>query len=206
VLRLYARESGSVEEITTARPGVVRVASAGDLRSLLVADLIRRLVDHHRLRAIGMWENAPGAAALNVRPAQLTGGDADVRVGPSVGRCELAPADGLDPLAVRLALLQRHYRTDVDLTRADLEEADASLTWWRRQVAGWAESPGRPLSREHVREAVAALDDDLDTPAVFPVLFRLAEDASVPPGGKFETMIKLDMILGLDLVALVGRL
>jgi hypothetical protein len=37
------------------------------------------------------------------------------------------------------------------------------------------------------------------------VLSRLAGDASVPPGAKFETVIKLDMILGLDLVALVGR-
>jgi cysteinyl-tRNA synthetase len=94
----------------------------------------------------------------------------------------------------------------VDLGRTDLEEADAELTAWRRRVAGWAESPGRAPSERHVREAVAALDDDLDTPAIFPVLFRLAEDIEVPPGAKFETVIKLDMILGLDLVGLVGRL
>lgn len=133
-------------------------------------------------------------------------GEADVHVGETLGRCAIVPTDGVDPLAVRLALLTRHYRSDVDLSRADLEEAETSLTSWRRQVAHWAESPGRPVSQEYVREAVAALDDDLDTPAVFPVLFRLAEDAALPPGAKFETMIKLDMILGLDLVALVGRL
>lgn len=206
MLRLYDEETGNVEEITTARPGVVRVACTGGLRALLVGDLIRRVADHHRLRAIGVWDDVPGAADLGVRPAELTSGDADVHVGATVGRCSLASVDGLDPLAVRLALLLRHYRSDVDLSRRDLEEADASLTSWRREVAGWAESPGRPLSREYVREAIAVLDDDLDTPAIFPVLFRLTEDASVPPGGKFETVIKLDMILGLDLVALVGRL
>jgi hypothetical protein len=206
VLRLYDGKTGSVEEITTARAGVVRIACTGGLRSLLVGDLIRRVVSHHRLRAIGVWTDVPGAADLNVRPAELTSGESDVQVGDTVGRCSLAPADGLDPLAVRLALLLRHYRSDVDLSREDLDEADASLTSLRRKVAGWAESPGKPLSHEYVREAVAALDDDLNTPAVFPVLFRLAEDTSVPPGAKFETVIKLDMILGLDLVALVGRL
>jgi cysteinyl-tRNA synthetase len=206
VLRLYDEKTRSVEEITTARAGVVRVSCAGDLRSLVVGDLIRRIADHHRLRAIGIWPDVPGAAALNVRPAELTSGEADVHVGETVGRCSLASGDDLDPLAVRLALLTRHYRADADLSREDLEEADSSLARWRRQVAGWAESPGRPLNREYVAEAVTALDVDLDTPSVFPVLSRLADDTSVPPGAKFETVIKLDMILGLDLVALVGRL
>jgi hypothetical protein len=206
VLRLYDGKTRSVEEIPTARAGVVRVASAGELRPLLVADLIRRVVAHHRLRAIGIWTPVEGADDLNVRPAELTAGEADVHVGETVGRCEMAARDGLDPLAVRLALLRRHYRSDVNLSGEDLADADASLTALRRQVAGWAESPGKALNTDYVEEAVAALDEDLDTPAVFPVLSQLAEDAYVPPGAKFETVIKLDMILGLDLVALVGRL
>jgi hypothetical protein len=204
VLRLYDGES--VEEVTTARAGVIRVSSAAELRPLLVADLIRRLSGHHGLRAIGIWPAVPGAEELGVRPAELTSGDADVHIGDTVGRCVLAARDGIDPIAVRLALLGRHYRSDVTLSGTDLAEADSALTWLRRRVAGWAESPGRPPNREYVEEAVAALDADLDTPAVFPVLSRLAGDESVPSGGKFETVIKLDMILGLDLVALVGRL
>jgi hypothetical protein len=205
-LRLYDGKTGSVEEIVTARAGVVRVSCDGELRSLLVGDLIRRVAGHHRLRTIGVWADVRGAAELNVRPAELPEGEADVHVGETVGRCSLAFADGLDPLAVRFALLTRHYRDDMALSEEDLAAADASLTSWRRQVAGWAESPGKPPSEEYVGEAVAALDDDLDTPKVFDVLSRLAEDASVPPGAKFETVIKLDMILGLDLVGLVGRL
>lgn len=206
MLRLYDEKTGSLAELTTARRGVVRVSSAAELRPLVVADLIRRLAGHHGLRAIGIWPPVPGAEELGVRPAELTDGEADVHVGDTVGRCALADRDGIDPLAVRLALLRRHYRSDVTLSGADLAEAGSALTGLRRQVAGWAESPGRPPNREYVEEAVAALDADLDTPAVFPILSRLAEDASVPPGGRFETVIKLDMILGLDLVALVGRL
>jgi hypothetical protein len=206
VLRLYDAKTRSVGEIPTARAGVVRVASTGELRPLLVADLIRRVVAHHRLRPIGIWAPVRGADDLNVRPAELTEGEADVHVGETVGRCEMADGDGFDPLAVRLALLRRHYRSEVSLGGDDLTEAEASLTGLRRQVAGWAEYPGKALNADYVEEAVDALDNDLDTPAVFPVLSRLAEDTSVLPGAKFETVIKLDMILGLDLVALVGRL
>jgi hypothetical protein len=206
VLRLYDAKTGSVREITPARAGVVRVSCDGRLRSLLVGDLIRRVAGHHGFRAIGIWADVPGTADLNVRPAELATGDADVHIGETVGRCELAPRDGIDPLAVRLALLTHHYRDDIALTSDDLAEADKELVSWRRQVAAWAESQGKPLSREYVAEAIEVLDGDLDTPKIFPVLSRLAEDASVPPGAKFETMIKLDMILGLDLVALVGRL
>jgi hypothetical protein len=206
VLRLYDPATGSIEEITPARSGVVRISCAGGLRSLLVGDLVRRVTLHHGLRAVGIWPEVPGAPDLNVRAAELTSGAADVHIGETVGRFRMDRAESLDPLAVRLALLSRHYRSDVSLSRDDLAGAEAELMAWRRRVAGWAESPGRPVSSYYVAEAVRALDADLDTPAVFPVLGRLAGDASVPPGAKFETTIKLDMILGLDLVGLIGRL
>ena len=206
MLRLYDSRTGRVDEIVPARPGVMRVSCSGGLRSLLVGDLIRRLAGHHRLRAIGIWESVPGASALNVRSAELSSGEADVHVGEAVGTWSLASSEGIDPLAVRLALLLRHYRSDASLSRDDLVGAESSLTSWRRRVAGWADSLGRPSSAGYVAEAVAALDSDLDTPSVFPVLSRLAEDESVPPGARFETASRLDMILGLDLVRLVGRL
>lgn len=212
MLRLYDTGTGRVEEIVPARAGVVRVACAGGLRPLVVGDLIRRLLGHHRVRAIGVWpEPAAGEFPiapddLGVRPAELAEGAADVHVGAAVGRCSLASPDGTDPLAVRLALLRTHYRADVTVDRAELAGAEAELDAWRRRVAGWAGAPGRPHSRAYVDEAVAALDADLDSPAAFAVLTRLADDDAVPPGAKFETAITLDMILGLDLVRLIGRL
>ncbi len=211
MLRLYDTGTGHVNEVVPARPGVARVACTGGLRPLVVGDLIRRLLVHHRLHAIGIWPEPSGdlpvdPADLGVRPPELTDGPADVHVGPAVGRCSLASFDGIDPLAVRLALLRTHYRTDITIGRDDLAEAEAELDGWRRCVARWADSPGRPGSDAHVAEAVAALDADLDTPAALAVLPRLAEDDAVPPGAKFETAIMLDMILGLDLVRLIGRL
>ncbi len=155
---------------------------------------------------MGIWEDVPGASGLNVRPAEFVSGDADVRVGETVGAVEVAGHDGLDPLAVRMALFGAHYRARLSLTRGDLDEAAHALTTLRGLVARWAESPGRPICRAYVDEAVRALDDDLGTPAVFPVIEKMAQDGGLPDGSKFETAVKLDMILGLDLVALVGRL
>jgi hypothetical protein len=197
----------------TAIDHTIRISCDGELRAALVGDLIRRVAGHHRRRVVGVWPHVPGAEELNVRAAdqlQAQGPEAAGRLQPDIhittGACVLAPYDGLDPLAVRLALLQWHYRTDVSLTREDLEAAATALTARRQSVAQWAENPGKAPDSAYVAEAIAALDDDLDTPKTFKILNRLAEDPRVPPGAKFETVIKLDMILGLDLVALVGRI
>jgi L-cysteine:1D-myo-inositol 2-amino-2-deoxy-alpha-D-glucopyranoside ligase len=68
--------------------------------------------------------------------------------------------DGVDPMAVRLALLSGHYRTDRAWTPALLEAAQERLATWRRAVALPAGAPALPLLAA-VRERLA---DDLDSP------------------------------------------
>src|SRR5207342_3104665 len=79
----------------------------------------------------------------------------------------------LDPLALRLAFLESRYRTQVDLTWAALEAADRTLGRWRAKVAGWAESPSKPMCAEYVSDMHDALDRDLDTVSALQVLRRL---------------------------------
>jgi cysteinyl-tRNA synthetase len=112
---------------------------------------------------------------------------------------------GLDPLALRLALLEHRYRDELKLTWDDLTSAHGELARWRGQVAAWARSPSRPISAAYSRRLTAAFDDDLDTPAALLVLRGLADDPAVPPGGKFETFADADRLLGLDLAQDVGR-
>lgn len=114
-------------------------------------------------------------------------------------------ARGIDPLALRLVLLQAHYRQPVTLTWGALAVADESLRWWRKRVADWAHSPSKPMSAQHVAQITAAFDDDLDTPVALGTLQVLAEDGAVAPGAKFETFAYLDRLLGLDLAREVGR-
>jgi L-cysteine:1D-myo-inositol 2-amino-2-deoxy-alpha-D-glucopyranoside ligase len=68
--------------------------------------------------------------------------------------------DGVDPMAIRLALLSGHYRTDRTWTADLLEDAEERLATWRRAVALEAGAPAAPLLLG-LRER---LTDDLDSP------------------------------------------
>jgi L-cysteine:1D-myo-inositol 2-amino-2-deoxy-alpha-D-glucopyranoside ligase len=68
--------------------------------------------------------------------------------------------DGVDPMAIRLALLSGHYRTDRAWTGDLLKEAEERLATWRRAVALDAGAPAAPLLLG-LRERLA---DDLDSP------------------------------------------
>ncbi|MER7501927.1 cysteine--tRNA ligase [Nonomuraea pusilla] len=114
-------------------------------------------------------------------------------------------AAGLDPLAVRLAFLERHYRERADLSWEALRAADATLRRWRARVAEWAESPSAPMAAAYVERAESAFLDDLDTPSALAVLRELERDDSVAPGARFEAFLHLDLVLGLDLSTEIGK-
>lgn len=212
--------------VRPARPGVLIlwVASPGQPRACLVADLIARIAERHHLRA-GVSGPAPADwAALNVYPAEVTAGPPeplDVSVVPAdspgggpagspaylVAPGASGPVDlaGLDPLALRLALLGRPYREDMALTPDDLAAAGEQLAGWRALVNHWAGSPSKPMCAQYAGDFLDALDDDLATPAALATLSALAADPVVPDGSKFETFAYADRFLGLDLAREVGR-
>jgi cysteinyl-tRNA synthetase len=113
-------------------------------------------------------------------------------------------ARGLDPLALRLVFLENRYRSQMDLTWAALEAANATLSRWRKRVSEWAESPSRPIDPS-ASDAIAALNDDLDAPRALQILRRLERDSEVDAGAKFETFVYLDRVFGLDLARQVGQ-
>jgi hypothetical protein len=120
------------------------------------------------------------------------------------GDGSLPAGPGRDPLAVRLALMSFPISLAAGVTGQALDRAGETLGSWRRQVARWAESPSRPIPAP-ITEAARAAFSDLDTAAALALLHRLAPDASVPAGAKFETFVYADRILGLDLAREVGR-
>ena len=112
---------------------------------------------------------------------------------------------GLDPLALRFALLQHRYRQQMNLTWSALDAADTTLTRWRQRVAEWATSPSAAMPPPYVDALTAAIFDDIDTPRVITLLRELEKDDDVPAGAKFETFAYVDRVLGLDLARLVGQ-
>jgi L-cysteine:1D-myo-inositol 2-amino-2-deoxy-alpha-D-glucopyranoside ligase len=90
--------------------------------------------------------------------------------------------DGVDPMAIRLALLSGHYRTDRQWTAELLTAAEQRLATWRRAVTLPAGAPGLPVL-EQVRERLA---DDLDSPGALAVVDRWAAatlEGASPDGG-----------------------
>ncbi len=70
-------------------------------------------------------------------------------------------AAGVDPMAVRLALLDGHYRDDREWTGGRLPSAEARLARWRAALA----RTGAPSAEPMLAEVRARLADDLDTDA-----------------------------------------
>jgi cysteinyl-tRNA synthetase len=142
--------------------------------------------DREAQGSAGHWLRPAGPSPDDVLPADLT-------------------ARGLDPLALRLALLRHHHQQPAAVGWDMLAAADEALRAWRRQVAGWALSPSKPMRAQYVADVTGAFDDDLRTPAALAALDALGADGAIPPGSKFEAFAYTDQLLGLDLARDVGR-
>nr|BFE80119.1 hypothetical protein GCM10020093_027200 [Planobispora longispora] len=69
-----------------------------------------------------------------------------------------------DPMAIRLALLARHYRADWEWAPGQLASAEVRLARWR-SATGLETGPG---AEAVLREVRARMSDDLDAPGPWP--------------------------------------
>jgi len=129
-------------------------------------------------------------------------------------------ADGVDPMAIRLAILSHHYRGDWDWTAAGLAAARDRLAHWRAAVHR-ADSAARPAPSEPGAGVTAAdvptadsvlaalrghIADDLDAPGALVVVDRWAsaitDAAALPPGTAASAELvrdTVDALLGIAL-------
>jgi len=106
-------------------------------------------------------------------------------------------AQGLDPRAIRLALLSQHYRSDWEWTADLLDEAQRRLTTWSTAVRRDGPDPAPVVTA--VREAMAR---DLDAPSALAALDAWAADhgpAVVAPGAGELVAAAVDESLGVRL-------
>ena len=106
---------------------------------------------------------------------------------------------GVDPMALRLALLDGHYRADREWTGGRLPSAEARLARWRSAVA----LPTAPPAEALLAEVRAALANDLDTTTALAAIDRWAELANTA-GGSDDSAPGLvrrlvDALLGVEL-------
>jgi len=99
-------------------------------------------------------------------------------------------AGGVDPMAIRMALLAHHYRSDWEWTDAVLGDAEARLARWRAGLAraeaaatetvapGTAPSAAAEMVLSGVR---ARMRDDLDAPGALAVVDHWADTLVAEP-------------------------
>lgn len=103
--------------------------------------------------------------------------------------------EGLDPLSLRLVLMENRYRAQMDLTIASLKAADATLHRWRSAMTSWGDSLDCKLSEEVNRFIM----NDLDLPKVLIYLRNLEKDKTMGDQDKRAIFLYADQVLGLDL-------
>lgn len=114
---------------------------------------------------------------------------------------------GEDPMAIRLALLAHHYRTDWIWVEEDLETARVRLARWREAAqvacATTADAHGAEGANADLDALREALADDLDAPAALGVVDAWAERVlagSRGAGAADETVAAaVDALLGVAL-------
>ena len=157
-------------------------------------------IDVHLVSRDADADGNPSGLVTRVSAAQLR---REAHHHQAVGADVLA-GPGHDPLAVRLALMSLPYHQPADLTESILASAQETVAHWRHQVAGWAESPSRPIPVQ-LAQTIRGAFSDLDTTSLLALLHDLALVADMPAGAKFETFLYADRVLGLDLARDIGR-
>ena len=148
--------------------------------------------------------SAGHTAALTGRPLALSYSHAGLvgyqgeKMSKSLGNLVLVSgltADGVDPRAIRLALLQQHYRGDWEWTDGVLAEAQQRLARWLAwAAASTSTEDASPTELLHTMRAAVA--DDLGFPAAL-----AAVDAAVNDGVRAPAVdiAAIDALLGIRL-------
>jgi L-cysteine:1D-myo-inositol 2-amino-2-deoxy-alpha-D-glucopyranoside ligase len=105
---------------------------------------------------------------------------------------------GVDPMAVRLALLDGHYRSDREWTGGRLPAAERRLVRWRAAVARGSAPPAEPVL-DLVRDRLA---DDLDTAGAIAAVDQWAADQPGPDANRDAPALVanlVDALLGVRL-------
>jgi cysteinyl-tRNA synthetase len=104
---------------------------------------------------------------------------------------------GHDPLAFRYLALQAKYRAPLNFSPDGLAGADRALRLLREKVAGWSGGADGPRG-DFQERFQAAINDDLDLPAVMALVSELTH-SELAPGAKSSLLLDWDRVLGLDL-------
>ncbi|WP_422391946.1 cysteine--1-D-myo-inosityl 2-amino-2-deoxy-alpha-D-glucopyranoside ligase [Arthrobacter sp. N1] len=152
---------------------------------------------HHEMSASHAWASSGSPLAQHYAHAGMVGYDGG-KMSKSRGNLVLVSKlrrAGVDPAAIRLAILAHHYRSDWSWTDAVLEEAVARLATWR-SAATLAYRADVAHLLAQVREHLA---DDLDAPSALAAIDAWAAGIHGDGSGRQEFADLVDALLGVRL-------
>ncbi len=123
------------------------------------------------------------------------------KMSKSKGNLELVSRlrhSGADPMAIRLALLDHHYRSDWEWTPDQLDRATERLQHWRAA----AHRDTAPAADRAIAEMRRALRSDLDAPAALRAVDEWADSVAVEDGdpeAALRMVTAVDALLGIRL-------
>ncbi len=110
-------------------------------------------------------------------------------------------AKGLDPLSLRVCLLENRYRSQMDLTWQSLTAANQLLERWRSKINEWASDSNLQADEvsKNFDEVIKDLCTDLDTPRAMQKLREIEKNLQLSNATKLAIFKEVDQVLGLDL-------
>ncbi|HQR26395.1 MAG TPA: cysteine--1-D-myo-inosityl 2-amino-2-deoxy-alpha-D-glucopyranoside ligase [Nocardioides sp.] len=135
---------------------------------------------HHEMSAAHTQAVGPGCAFARTYVHTGMVGYQGEKMSKSRGNLVFVSAlrdAGVDPMAIRLTLLQHHYREDWEYRSQTLAEAAAQLGRWREALAC---GPVVGVAA-YVAEVLAALADDLDAPRAVAAVQEWADATLTAP-------------------------
>ncbi len=111
---------------------------------------------------------------------------------------------GLDPLAYRFFIISSSYRTQLNFTWENVENAGRSLAKLRTQVLQLKASAApattlSPQAKTHQSEFEGAICDDLNTPKAIASVWAAINNTSLPAAERLALLYQFDQVLGLGM-------
>lgn len=104
----------------------------------------------------------------------------------------------IDPLVLRFASFQTHYRKPMKYSPESIDAAENGLQHLRNQVRALIDSgPATLVNSGFRKKYIEALNNDLNMPQALAVVQELLK-SDLSPGTKLATMLDFDLVLGFD--------
>ena len=105
-------------------------------------------------------------------------------------------AKGVEPAALRLALIRTHYRTNADFTEQLLKDSQRMIERWRRVHGATDEGGASPESALSRDQFAAAMHDDLNIAAAVAAINSMVGAIETPTKADADILDSFDAVLG----------